>query len=428
MSEQPRRILVVDDEDTVRRGIERVLAAQGAHVDGAADGAEALDLTRAQDYDVMLIDLRMPKVGGLEALARIRHENPDLATVVMTAYPSSDTAVEAMRLGATDYISKPLAPEQLISAVEHAVRKQHQIAAERARAAAAPSPEPAADLAPAAVADAVATRVSTAKATLPWVNLAILGMLAGVYIGFGAALATLVTSDAGQYVGFGISKLLGGLVFSVGLILVVIAGAELFTGNNLMVTGVLGGQIGVSGMIMRWIGVYATNFLGSVLLAGIMYGSALWMANNAGVGVTAIKIAHAKCSLPLAAAFFRGIGCNWLVCLAVWMSLSARETAGKILAIVFPITAFVALGYEHCVANMYFIPMGLFLKHTAAGAAAAATGLDLASLTWGSFLLDNLLPVTLGNIVGGGLFVGVVYWAAYLRKAIRKEQAAVSGE
>jgi len=425
MPEQQRRVLVVDDEDAVRRGVERVLTAQGMEVDGASDGSEALELARSKEYDVMLIDLRMPKVGGLEALARIRHEKPDLATVVMTAYPSSDTAVEAMRLGAVDYLSKPFEPEQLLATVDHAVNAQQRITKEKEAAAA---PEPPSDLAPAAVADAVATRISTSKAALPWINLTILGALAGAYIGFGAAMATLVASDAGQYVGFGLTKLLCGLVFSVGLILVVIAGAELFTGNNLMITGVLGGQIGVRGMLARWTGVYVSNFLGSVLLAGMMFGSALWMANDMSVGMTAVKIAHAKVNLTLAAAFFRGIGCNWLVCLAVWMSLSARETAGKILAIVPPITAFVALGYEHCVANMYFIPFGLFLKNTAAGAAATAAGLDLSSLTWGSFVLDNLLPVTVGNIVGGGLFVGAVYWAAYLRKAMKKEQVAESAD
>ncbi len=420
MSEQHRRILVVDDEEAVCRGAERVLEAQGMEVDTATDGGEALELTRADDYDVMLIDLRMPKVGGLEALARIRHENPGLATVVMTAYPSSETAVEAMRLGAVDYISKPFAPDQLIAAVEQAVRKQQALEEKKAP----PAAETPTAMAPAQVADAVASRVSTAKAALPWINLAILGALAGAYIGFGAAMATLVTSDAGQYVGFGITKLLGGLVFSVGLILVVIAGAELFTGNSLMVTGVLGGQIGFGRMLLRWGGVYLSNFAGSILLAGIMFGSMLWMANDVSVGLTAVKIAHAKVNLTLAAAFFRGIGCNWLVCLAVWMALSAGETAGKILAIVPPITAFVALGYEHCVANMYFIPFGLFLKNTAAGAAAAASGLDLSSLTWGAFFLHNLLPVTLGNIVGGGLFVGALYWAAYLRKEMRKGQKA----
>ena len=165
----------------------------------------------------------------------------------------------------------------------------------------------------------------------------------------------------------------------------------------------------------RWGVVYVANFLGAVLLAVIMYYSGLWKMAAGAVGAKAVAIASAKVSLPFGEAFFRGIGCNWLVCLAVWMALSAKEVAGKVFAIFFPIMAFVALGYEHCVANMYFIPMGLFLKGTP-----AAAGADLGSLTWGRFVTANLVPVTLGNIVGGAIFVGCTYWWVYVREKGRK--------
>jgi len=261
------------------------------------------------------------------------------------------------------------------------------------------------------------TSVGVKKALIPFFNLMILGMLAGVYIGFGAALATLVGHDSAQYVGLGLAQLINGAVFSVGLMLVVIAGAELFTGNNLMITSVLGGQMKIGKLMEKWGTVYLANFLGSMVLVYIMYASGLWKMGNAGVGAKALVIANGKVNLAFMEALFRGIGCNWLVCLAVWMAVSARQTVGKIFAIFFPIMAFVALGFEHSVANMYFIPMGLLLKGTAL---AGGLGLDLGRLTWGGFVVRNLVPVTLGNIIGGSLFVGTLYWGAYLRGAEKK--------
>jgi formate/nitrite transporter len=154
-----------------------------------------------------------------------------------------------------------------------------------------------------------------------------------------------------------------------------------------------------------------------VLLAGMMYGSGLWKTANLAVGVKALGIANAKVNIPFFEALFRGIGCNWLVCLAVWMMLSSRDVTGKIFAAFFPIMAFVALGFEHCVANMYFIPMGIFLKNTAV---AAQSGLNLANLTWGGFAIDNLIPVTIGNIIGGSVFVALLYWSVYQRKERNK--------
>ena len=193
----------------------------------------------------------------------------------------------------------------------------------------------------------------------------------------------------------------------------VVAGAELFTGNNLMVSSALAREITFGTMVKRWILVYIANFIGSIILALLFLGSGLWKTGGGALGATAVKIAYSKVSFGFGEALVRAIGCNWLVCLAVWMALAARQTVGKIFAIFFPIMAFVAIGFEHCIANMYFIPTGLFL-HTWAGVL-APEGVEPGILSWGSFLFKNLLPVTIGNIIGGGLFVGMSYWGAYLR-------------
>ena len=241
-------------------------------------------------------------------------------------------------------------------------------------------------------------------------KLLVLGILAGAYIGFGGELSNMVAHDAAQFVGAGLAAFIRGAVFSVGLMLVVIAGAELFTGNTMITMSVLDGKSKFKGLLYNWSIVYVANLVGSLLMVYLMFGSGLLEGPNVAVGAAALKTAAAKASLAFWPAFIRGILCNWLVCLAVWMALCAKEIAGKVLAIFFPIMAFVALGYEHCVANMYFIPMGLFLKDTT-----AAAGLDTTSLTWLGFLRDNLVPVTLGNIVGGAIFVGSSYWWVYVR-------------
>ncbi|MFH1362500.1 MAG: formate/nitrite transporter family protein, partial [bacterium] len=157
---------------------------------------------------------------------------------------------------------------------------------------------------------------------------------------------------------------------------------------------------------------YIANFIGSVLMAYLILASGLWKGGDFLTGVTALKIANAKVNLIWGEAFARAILCNILVCLAVWMAIAAQQVVGKIFAIFFPIMTFVALGFEHCIANMYFVPLGIFLKNTGA---AAAAGLDLANLTWGGFIMNNLVPVTLGNMVGGALFVGMTYWFVYVK-------------
>jgi len=254
--------------------------------------------------------------------------------------------------------------------------------------------------------------ISRQKASASFRYLAVMGVLAGIYIGFGAELSTLVTCDSAKYLGLGFSKFLAGSVFSVGLMLVVICGAELFTGNCLMFGPAAERCTNTRGMLRNWIIVYFANFAGSLLLAVIMYYTGLWKLGGCGVGVNALSIANAKVNLSFAEAFFRGICCNWLVCLAVWLALASQDVVGKVLGIYFPIMAFVASGFEHSIANMYFIPIGLFLKGNEAVMAASGIA-NLDQLTWGGFLLNNLVPVTLGNIVGGGIFVSCAYCLAF---------------
>ena len=180
-----------------------------------------------------------------------------------------------------------------------------------------------------------------------------------------------------------------------------------------MISSVMTKDIGFGAMVKRWGLVYLANFIGSIVLALIFYLSGLWKTGSGAMGAAAVGVAYGKVNLGFMEALIRAIGCNWLVCLAVWMALAARQVISKIWAIYFPIMAFVAIGFEHCVANMYFIPAGIFLHHWAGIAGPAA--FDPASLGWGSFLWRNLLPVTIGNIIGGAVFVGMSYWSAYLR-------------
>ena len=258
-----------------------------------------------------------------------------------------------------------------------------------------------------------AENAGVSKSRLGILNTIILGIMAGLFIGLGAVFSTLVTTNSG--LSFGTAKLAGGLVFCLGLILVVIAGAELFTGNNLIVVGWLSGKVKSRRLLKNWGLVYVANLAGSLLLVGLMFLSDQWTLNGYGVGANALSIANAKVNLSFGAALARGILCNVLVCLAVWLCFSARSVADKVIAIIFPVTAFVAAGFEHSVANMYFIPMGILMSHQPGVlAAAGVTPQSVANLTWAGFI-GNLIPVTIGNIVGG-VAVGAVYWANYLRK------------
>jgi formate/nitrite transporter len=252
-------------------------------------------------------------------------------------------------------------------------------------------------------------------------SISLLGILAGFFIGLGAMFATLVTTDI--QIGFGLTKLVGGIVFSLGLILVVVAGAELFTGNALMVGSRASGKIRLSQLFKNWGIVYFANLIGSLLLVVVVFYSQFWALDGFKVGVNALSIANAKVNLAFWPAFARGILCNTLVCLAVWLCFSARSTVDKIFAILFPITAFVACGFEHSIANMYFIPMGMAMAGQAKLLEVAGlTASQVAHLNLTGFV-GNLIPVTLGNIVGG-TFVGSMYWFIYLRKDRAAEAVA----
>lgn len=259
-----------------------------------------------------------------------------------------------------------------------------------------------------------AEETGVTKANGGWINMLVLSVLAGAFIALGAEFFTMVTTASGA--GYGLTRLIGGLAFSLGLFLVVVAGAELFTGNNLIVMAWASRRISSARLLRNWALVYAGNFAGALATVGLVYLSKQWEFSNSEVGANALRIADNKVDLGFTEAVALGILCNGLVCLAVWLSYSARSVTDKFLAVVFPITAFVASGFEHSIANMYFIPMGLLLKHedSVAKASGLASG-DLSNLTIGDFLLNNLLPVTIGNIVGGAVLVGAVYWFVYLR-------------
>jgi formate transporter len=259
-----------------------------------------------------------------------------------------------------------------------------------------------------------------------WDTMFVLAILAGAFIGCGAIFATTVSTGlAAAGMGYGMVRLLSGLVFCLGLIAVVVAGAELFTGNNLIIMAFADKKVTLGQLLRNWSIVYTGNFVGSILTAVVMFFSAQYAFAGGALGANAMAIANAKNSLTWTSALFLGIMCNALVCLAVWLCASARSTTDKILSIIFPITAFVAAGFEHSIANMYFIPIGLFIKQFApdsfwqlpalAGAATPITAATYANLTWVKFFWNNLIPVTIGNIIGGAGFVGLVYWYAYLR-------------
>ncbi|MGB8215474.1 MAG: formate/nitrite family transporter [Anaerolineales bacterium] len=252
------------------------------------------------------------------------------------------------------------------------------------------------------------------KAALSFLPLFALAVLAGAFIGLGAMFAT-TTAATTSTLPYGVARLLIGLVFCLGLILVVIAGAELFTGNNLIVMAWANHKISTLSLLRNWLIVYVGNFVGSLGTAVLVFYSKQYTAGTGSVGEAALNIAVGKVNLGFVQALVLGILCNALVCLAVWLTYSARSVTDKILAIIFPITAFVAAGFEHSIANMYFVPYALLIK-TFDPAFGIAHKIDLSSLTWGSFFLKNLLPVTLGNIVGGSLLVAAMYWFIYLRE------------
>ena len=253
------------------------------------------------------------------------------------------------------------------------------------------------------------------KSEAPTLTLFTLAILAGAFIGLGAMLATTAAAGTSGTLPYGVARILIGLVFSLGLILVIVGGAELFTGNNLIVMAWASGKVTSYALLRNWIIVYIGNFVGSVATAAMVFLGKQYLFGGGAVGLAALGIANGKVHLGFIQAIALGVLCNALVCLAVWLSYSARSVVDKISAIIFPITAFVAAGFEHSIANMYFIPLGLMIK-ALDPAFTAGTDLDLSGLTWGAFLINNLLPVTIGNIIGGAVLVGAVYWSVFLRR------------
>ncbi len=258
-----------------------------------------------------------------------------------------------------------------------------------------------------------AEQVGSAKAGMSALDVFALAVLAGAFIAMGAIFATTVTAG-GASLPYGVSRLLAGLAFSLGLILVVVAGAELFTGNNLIVMAWASRKVSTAHLLRNWAIVYVGNFTGATATAGILFVGKQYTFGKGAVGEQALSIATAKTGLGFLQAIVLGALCNALVCLAIWLTYSARTVADKILAIVPPIAAFVASGFEHSVANMFFIPMGLLVKSDSAFLAQHPTP-GVARLTWAHFFAANLVPVTIGNVIGGGLMVGAIYWFVYLR-------------
>jgi formate transporter len=258
-----------------------------------------------------------------------------------------------------------------------------------------------------------AETVGVTKAGMRWLDVFALSVLAGAFIALGAIFATTVAS--GEGVPYGVTRLLAGLTFTLGLVLVVVAGAELFTGNNLIVMAWASRRVSTARLLGNWSIVWIGNFVGATATAAIVYLSGQYEFGGGEVGQTALSIAAAKTSLGFGQAVALGMLCNALVCLAVWLTYGAHTTTDKIIAIILPIAAFVAAGFEHSVANMYFISIGLLIKSDEGFVAGLDPEPDLSQLTWGSFFADNLLPVTIGNIVGGAVMVGAVYWFVYLR-------------
>ena len=249
------------------------------------------------------------------------------------------------------------------------------------------------------------------------ITLLALSVMAGAFISFGAIFATTVSAGSAD-LPYGVGRLLTGLVFSVGLILVIIGGAELFTGNNIIVIAWASGKVKSRALLLNWVLAFIGNFAGAFVTAGLMFYTTQYTFGGGAVGLAALSTAHAKTSLAFVPALTLGIMCNALVCLAVWMCFSARTTVDRVLSIVPPIAAFVAAGFEHSIANIYFIPMGLFIKAGAPDSfwrAIGKTAADFPDLTWSNFLVSNLVPVTIGNIIGGSIMVAAVYWFVYLR-------------
>lgn len=269
---------------------------------------------------------------------------------------------------------------------------------------------------PKQIAENFARKSMPAKVSYGKVKTLILAIAAGAFISFGAQ-ASLTAMSGTDTVAFGLAKMLGGIIFSAGLMMIVFTGAELFTGNVLIGISVLEKKISVSKLFRNWFWVYIGNFIGAFIVAYLIHFANAYHGANEVLGVLGLKVAYGKVNLTFIQALASGILCNWLVCMAVWMAAAAKDVSGKIWAILFPITAFAMCGYEHCVANMYMITNGLLVKTSEAVVVASGLSMEqLATLNIKTFLVNNLIPVTLGNILGALLFVVGTFWLAYMKR------------
>jgi len=270
--------------------------------------------------------------------------------------------------------------------------------------------------------------VGCKKVGLPAYKQFLLGILAGAFIAFAAEGSNVAIHTISSV---GIGKALAGALFATGLMMVIVAGAELFTGNCLIVVSCSEGRASWIELLKNWFFVYTGNFVGSMIIVFFILQSGQLDFSNGMLGGYTIKVAAYKTGLTFSKAFFMGIMCNWLVCIAVWMAFGAKDIAGKLLAIFFPIWLFVTSGFEHSIANMYYIPAGILAKTNSAWVEAAVSmGVKpekIDALNWGSFIFKNLIPVTIGNIVGGCLFVGIVYWLSYMYKGRAKPTHSIPG-
>ena len=261
------------------------------------------------------------------------------------------------------------------------------------------------------------------KARSPMYRVLILSILAGAFIAFAAQGSNAAIHGISD---IGLQKTLAGVLFATGLMMVVIAGAELFTGNSLIIISCVSGKTAWSEMFKNWSLVYAGNFIGSMIIVFLISQSGQLNFSNGLLGAFTLKVASGKVALTFTQAFCLGILCNWLVCLAVWMASGAKDIVGKLFAIFFPILLFITSGFEHSVANMYYIPAGILAKANPLYVQLAmekygVSAAKVDNLNWLSFITNNLIPVTLGNIVGGAFFVGFFYWMSYQYRTNQKD-------
>jgi formate/nitrite transporter len=265
---------------------------------------------------------------------------------------------------------------------------------------------------------AKAQSIGIKKANLDFLSTFALAVLAGAFIALGCIVFTISQTTGGVAMPWGVGRVIGGICFSLGLVLVIVGGAELFTGNNLIIMAWASRKLSTWRVVRNWGIVFLGNLCGAVATALFVFWSLHYNMDKGAVGVTALNIGLGKVDLGFVQAIILGILCNAMVCMAVWLSYSARTVLGRVTALIFPIAGFVAAGFEHCVANMYFIPYAILVKAGAPDSFWQTTGTTAASyshLTWGSFLAHNLIPVTIGNMIGGVFFVALVYWVIYLR-------------